>query len=69
MQQRFAEMAQQPKQPDWPRLADVVLQRPSASSREAGTRRSGTGVPFLSLVPSVQGEYAKTLLVFVRNFA
>ena len=62
-------MAQQAKQPDWSRLDDVVLQRPSASSREAGSCLSGTDVPFRSLVPSTKGEYAKTLLVFVRNFA
>ena len=52
----------QPSQPDWARLNGVVLQRPRGSAGDAV-------VPFLSLVPSSQDEFAKTLLVFVRNFA
>ena len=56
-----------PKQPDWAQLSSVVLQRPAVSTDEPASRSADT--PFHSLVPNDQGDYAKTLLVFVRNFA
>jgi len=57
----------QPKQPDWGRLSSVVLLRPAVSAGEPASQSAD--IPFHSLVPNGQGKYAKTLLVFVRNFA
>ena len=67
-------------QPDWARLGDVVLLQPEPGSRTATAGDSDSdstrsqspkseGVPFRSLVPDGRSAYAKTLLVFVRNFA